>query len=92
MAVPIGSVSAPPISTTFQPGSTNARIGTGEQEPRTNQPQPREAAAAESQRQEDRSLAARDEQRAVAREASASDSQPRDNGSAERGSVVDIEV
>ena len=77
-----------PVTNTFQPGvgNNNDRVGTAEQEPRTNQIQPREAQAAESQRAEDRSLARREE------ETQRAENPADDRSDGRRGSLVDIEV
>ena len=49
-------ISQPPITTTFQPGGGNNNVGTTDQVPREDTPQPKNAAAAESQTSQEQHL------------------------------------
>ncbi|TVQ82178.1 MAG: hypothetical protein EA357_10305 [Micavibrio sp.] len=82
------------VVNTFQPGvgNNNERVGTPEQEPRTNQVQPRDAQSAEAQRSnEDNSLQRRDdENRQVNSREDAGIGE--DVRTESRGSLFDVEV
>lgn len=97
LVAPNPNVSQPPQTQPFQPGGSNERTGTTDQQPRANRPQPAGAAAAESQessyarsKQGDEVAVRRREQQASAEKDYESRADRRDEQN--RGRNVDIKA